>query len=127
MLQRDKDLEYNVLQIIKECGDEGILQSHLWKRISASSREGSRVSLRLEKAGLVERRKELHQGKWTYKLIAKKKAVAIDTILDIPCFFCPVQDKCEIGAAISPITCALMTNYVHGRPIPPGLTPIPAR
>lgn len=127
MSRRDKDVEYKVLQIIKESGPDGILQSKLWKKLSASSREGSRVSLRLEKAGLIERKKVLNHGKWTYTLVAKKRAVNVDSILDIPCFFCLEQGKCGIGAQISPINCSLMSRFVHGKPIPEGITPTPLR
>ncbi|MEM3737366.1 MAG: transcriptional regulator [Candidatus Bathyarchaeia archaeon] len=112
MSRRDRDLEYKVLQIIKEHGEEGILQSLLWKKINASSREGSRVSLRLEKAHLIDRKRELHDGKWTYKLIAKKRSVKADSILDQVCTFCSEQERCGVGGAVSPITCDKLTRWL---------------
>jgi hypothetical protein len=115
---REEDLEYRVLQMIKECGPEGILQCKLWKKIGASSREGSRISLRLERAGLIDRRRELHNGKWTYKLIAKKRVVTMDSIVDCPCTFCIDQERCEVGSTISPITCEKLSNWLYEKTSP---------
>ena len=113
MARRNGDLEYKVLQMIKEGGSEGILQSQLWKNIKATSREGSRISLKLEKAGLIERHRVLHEGKWTYRLIAKKKSLNINSIIDLPCAFCPEQAKCEIGGEISPLNCKKLSLWVE--------------
>ncbi|MFH1328737.1 MAG: transcriptional regulator [Candidatus Bathyarchaeota archaeon] len=115
MVKRDRNLEYKVLQIIKKSGTEGILQSNLWKKMNASSREGSRVSLRLEKAGLIDRKMELNQGKWTYKLIAKKRAIKSEIVLDFPCVFCIDQERCGTGSFISPPTCERLTVWIHHR------------
>lgn len=111
--RKGEDLEYKVFKLIRDHGDRGILQSQLWKRIKATSREGSRISLRLERAGLIERKRELHNGKWTYRLIAKKRAVNPMSILDLPCTFCPNQDRCGLGGPISPATCPLMTEWLN--------------
>jgi hypothetical protein len=112
MSRTDRDLEYKVLQIIKDQGTEGILQSQLWKKISASSREGSRVSLRLEKAHLIDRKRELHEGKWTYRLIAKKRAVKVDSLLNFICAFCVEQERCGLGGTISPVTCEVLSRWL---------------
>ncbi|OYT56187.1 MarR family transcriptional regulator [Candidatus Bathyarchaeota archaeon] len=113
MARKHENLEYKVLQIIKESGSKGILQSQLWKKINATSREGSRISLKLEKAGLVERIRELHDGKWTYKLIAKKRLLTIDSIMDIPCVFCVDQNKCGVGSQFSPTTCKKLSEWLE--------------
>ena len=113
LTRKHNNLEYKVLQIIKESGSQGILQSQLWKRIGATSREGSRVSLKLEKAGLIERIRELHDGKWTYKLIAKKRVVTLDSVMDIPCIFCLQQDRCDVGSNISPTTCKRLSEWLE--------------
>lgn len=108
----EKDIEYKVLHLIKEAGDGGILQRNLWKKIGASSREGSRISLRLERAGLIDRNRELHEGKWTYKLIAKKRPVSIGSMVDLPCTFCPIQGMCGLMNPVSPPTCEWMSTWV---------------
>lgn len=99
--------------MIKDGGPEGILQSQLWKCIKATSREGSRISLKLEKAGLIERHRVLHEGKWTYKLVAKKRSININSIIDIPCAFCVEQAKCDVGSEISPLTCKKLSSWVE--------------
>jgi hypothetical protein len=108
-----EDLEYDVFRMIKDRGEKGILQSQLWRRIKATSREGSRISLRLERAGLIERHRELHNGKWTYRLIAKKRPVNPTSILELPCAFCLTQDKCGLGSQVSPSTCPLLTQWAE--------------
>lgn len=51
---------YEVLQLIKNNGKDGILQSNLWKKIGVTSREGSRIALKLLKQGLITRKRVLH-------------------------------------------------------------------
>jgi hypothetical protein len=111
--KRHENLEYEILRMIKEKGQEGILQSQLWKLIKATSREGSRISMRLERAGLVERQRILHEGKWTYKLVAKKKAITVDTLIELPCGFCYLQEKCGAGNPLSPCTCPRLNQWVE--------------
>lgn len=112
MGRKRDNLEYKVLQTVKKSGDEGILQSQLWKEMKATSREGSRISLKLERAGLIFRHRVLHNGKWTFKLIAKKRPVTIGSISDLPCVFCVEQNKCGVGGIISPNTCSNLTEYM---------------
>jgi len=112
MVRKHEDLEYTVLQLIKDAGKSGILQSQLWKKINATSREGSRISSRLERTSLIGRNRELHDGKWTYRLVAKKSAMTIDSIIDLPCAFCADQEKCDLGNDISPITCERLLSWI---------------
>jgi len=65
MPKRD-DLEYKALHFIVNMGSQGVLQSDLWRKLGASSREGSRIALKLENKGLIRREKELFGGRWTY-------------------------------------------------------------
>ena len=112
MARRRDNLEYKVLQVVKKHGESGILQSSLWKEMKATSREGSRISLKLERGGLIERKRELHDGKWTYVLIAKKRSVKLAQILELPCIFCIDQEKCSVGTAVSPNNCVKMTGWI---------------
>ena len=48
-MPKRNDLEQKALQIITNKGEEGVLQSELWRELGASSREGSRVGIKLEK------------------------------------------------------------------------------
>jgi DNA-binding MarR family transcriptional regulator len=51
-----EDLTSKVFKLIVEQGKEGILQSRLWKELNLTSRDGSRIAMRLEKRGLVTMR-----------------------------------------------------------------------
>ncbi len=115
MGRKRDNLEYKVLQTVKKSGDEGILQSQLWKEMNATSREGSRISLKLQRAGLISRNRILYNGKWTFKLIAKKKAITIGSISDLPCVFCVEQNKCGVGGIISPNTCLHLAEYMDNQ------------
>ncbi|MEM4340060.1 MAG: hypothetical protein QW319_00805, partial [Candidatus Nitrosocaldus sp.] len=65
-----EDLTSKVFKLIVEQGKEGILQSRLWKELNLTSRDGSRIAMRLEKRGLVTRQRVLENGRWTFRLIA---------------------------------------------------------
>ena len=67
MPKRD-DLEYKALYFISHTRSQGVLQSDLWRKLGASSREGSRIALKLENKGLIRRERELRSGSWTYNV-----------------------------------------------------------
>ena len=50
---RHGELEHRAFQLIITSGEEGLLQSELWRTLNATSREGSRISIKLEKKGLI--------------------------------------------------------------------------
>ena len=111
-MPRKNDLDHDALRLIIEAGEEGILQSEMWKKINATSREGSRLALKFEEKGVVERRKVLHEGRWTYKLFSQTKMVTIDSISDCPCITCEGLDKCFPGGQVTPIHCRLLTLWM---------------
>jgi hypothetical protein len=112
MSKRDR-LERQALEIIMRKGDEGILQSDLWKELEASSRVGSRISLNLSKKNLITRQRELSDGRWTYRVFINIRSLDIDSISDVPCVSCDEILKCESGAEYSPATCKIMTKWLH--------------
>jgi len=69
-------------------GDEGILQRDMWRALDATSREGSRISLRLEEQNLITRKKELANGRWTHRIVINIRRVELDSIIDVPCMKC---------------------------------------
>ena len=111
-MPRKNDLDHDALRLIIEAGEEGILQSEMWKKLNATSREGSRLALKFEEKGVVERRKVLHEGRWTYKLFSQTKMVTIDSISDCPCITCEGLDKCFPGGQVTPIHCRLLTLWM---------------
>ncbi len=114
-MSRNNDLEHRAIQMILEAGEEGILQSDMWKKLGVTSREGSRLALKFEEKGVVERRKVLHEGRWTYKLFSQTKLITIDSILDCPCIVCEELDRCFTGGETSPINCQLLTAWIDPR------------
>ena len=60
-MPKRNDLEQKALHSVINTGYEGVLQSELWRELGASSREGSRVALKLEEKGLIRREKELQE------------------------------------------------------------------
>ena len=46
-----------VYMMVVDHGEDGILQNEVWKKLELTSRDGSRLSIRLEKRGMVKREK----------------------------------------------------------------------
>ena len=105
-------LTNKVCEIVARYETEGMIQSELWKKLKLSSRDGSRLALKLERIGIISREKILEKGRWTYKLIIKKTPVSTQSIVDAPCLTCPVEQKCSIEGEISPRTCQLIEDWV---------------
>ena len=112
MSKRDR-LERRALEIIMAKGQEGIIQSDLWKELEASSRVGSRISLNLSKKNLISRQRELSDGRWTYRVFINIRPLDIDLISDVPCVSCTEILKCESGGEFSPDTCKILTIWFH--------------
>ncbi len=113
MSPRNNNLERKALQLIFSVEEEGLLQSEMWKKLGVSSREGSRLALKFEEKGVIERRKVLHEGRWTYKLYSKRKLVTLDSIKDCPCLPCVEIDKCFPRGSKSPLNCSQLTEWIE--------------
>jgi len=111
-LPKRNDLEHKALQIITNTGDKGVLQSELWREMKASSREGSRISIKLENKGLIYRERELNEGRWTYRLHSKRKPVSTDSVITCPCLTCIDNPRCEVGGSVSPPACEKLTGWI---------------
>jgi hypothetical protein len=111
-MPRRDDMEHKALQFIINTGNNGVLQSDLWRQLGASSREGSRISLKLENKGLIRRERELFDGRWTYRLYPKHKPASIRSIIDCPCLMCPEDPRCGSWSTPSPIECEKLTEWL---------------
>jgi len=111
-MPKRNDLEQKALQCIMTVGFEGILQSELWRKLGASSREGSRIALKLEGKKLIRREKELQEGRWTYRLYPKRLPASINSIADCPCLMCPDNSRCDASSAVSPQNCDRLTEWL---------------
>ena len=105
-------LTTRVCNIVVEHGDDGIFQSDLWKKLKLTSRDGSRLALKLERRNIIKREKVLENGRWTYKLKILKMPVSTETIEAAPCLICPVEQKCTLDGEVSPRTCPLIEQWV---------------
>ena len=101
-----------VCENIADYESVGILQSQLWKKFKLSSRDGSRLALKLERMGMITREKILEKERWTYKLIIKKTPVSTKSIEGAPCLTCPVEAKCSLDGEVSPKTCQWIEDWV---------------
>ncbi|MEM0084817.1 MAG: hypothetical protein QW743_06830 [Candidatus Methanomethylicia archaeon] len=109
------EMEKKAVEIITKSGDDGILQSELWKRLGTDSREGSRIAIRLEKKGVITREPVVYDGKHTYKLkIIKRepKRISISSVKMLPCFSCPLLMKCGHGGEMNPIICKKLSEWI---------------
>ena len=111
-MPKRNDLEQRALQFVMNTGFQGVLQSELWHSLDASSREGSRIALKLEDKGLIRRDKELRDGRWTYRLFPKRLPASIDTISDCPCLMCPDTPRCDPSSLVSPQSCERLTDWL---------------
>jgi predicted DNA-binding transcriptional regulator len=99
------DLTSRVYKLVVERGKDGVLQSEIWKELGLTSRDGSRLAIRLERRGLIGRVKVLEEGRWTYKLTPLRFPTDMTSIERAPCITCPYESKCAVGGEISPYIC----------------------
>ena len=105
-------LTNKVCDILAERESDGMFQSELWKKLKLTSRDGSRLALKLERMGTITREKILEKGRWTYKLILKKTPINTQSIENAPCLVCPVEQKCSLEGEISPRNCQFIEDWV---------------
>lgn len=115
MAPKNNKAEQKALKLIFDAGEEGLLQSSLWKLLDVSSREGSRMAKKFEEKGSVYREKILNNGRWTYKIFSKKELVTLDSITGCPCLICAEVEKCFRGGSIDPVTCLKLTAWIDPR------------
>lgn len=111
-MPKRNELEQKALQSVMNTGHAGVLQSDLWHDLGASSREGSRISIKLENKGLIRRERELRDGRWTYRLFPKRLPASIDSIADCPCLMCQENSRCDPSSTISPQGCERLTGWL---------------
>src|SRR3970040_780019 len=105
-------LTNKICDVLAERESDGMFQSELWKKIKLTSRDGSRLALKLERMGTIYREKILDKGRWTYKLILKKTPISTLSIENAPCLVCPVEQKCSLEGEISPRNCQFIEDWV---------------
>ena len=99
------DLTSRVYKLVVERGKDGVLQSEIWKELGLTSRDGSRLAIRLERRGLIGRVKVLEEGRWTYKLTPLRFPTDMASIEKAPCIVCQYESKCSVDGEVSPYVC----------------------
>ena len=102
----------SIYKIVVEAEDQGVLQSSVWRKLKLNSRDGSRLSIRLEKRALIRREKIVENGRWTYKLYPLKIPLSMGSIVQSPCITCPLENRCSDEGEVSPKYCDLLSNWV---------------
>ena len=110
--EEEEDLISKVYKLILSHGEEGILQSELWKKLNLTSRDGSRIATKLERRKLIMRKRVLKNGRWTYRLVPLVVPIDTSSVEDAPCINCPYESRCEAGGEITPEKCVLIENWV---------------
>jgi predicted DNA-binding transcriptional regulator len=106
------DLTSRVYKLVVERGKDGVLQSEIWKELGLTSRDGSRLAIRLERRGLIGRVKVLEEGRWTYKLTPLRFPTDMASIEKAPCVVCQYESKCSVDGEISPHICPWIGPWV---------------
>ena len=108
------DLTSRVYKLVVERGRDGVLQSEIWKELGLTSRDGSRLAIRLERRGLIGRVKVLEDGRWTYKLTPLRFPTDMASIEKAPCIVCQYESKCSPDGEMSPYVCPWIGPWVMG-------------
>ncbi len=106
------DLTSRVYKLVVERGRDGVLQSEIWKELGLTSRDGSRLAIRLERRGLIGRVKVLEEGRWTYKLTPLRFPTDMASIEKAPCIICQYESKCSVEGEVSPYVCPWIGPWV---------------
>ena len=117
MSTKTAGLEEKVLEIIQTTGEKGITQNELAKKLRITSKDCTRIVLRLVKRGMIRRELTRVNNKRVYVLYpATMKRIDInvnlDGLLDIPCFTCPHIEKCDTGNFYNPLSCSALTRWL---------------
>jgi len=104
-----------VCEILLANEKNGMLQTDVWKKFKLTTKDGSRLSLKMEKMGYITRQKILKSGRWTYTLFIEKAPISFESIMNAPCLTCTVEQKCSLDNELpepSPRTCELIEEWV---------------
>ncbi|MCW3990615.1 MAG: hypothetical protein NWE88_11145 [Candidatus Bathyarchaeota archaeon] len=61
---------------------------------------------------MIKRQRELHDGRWTYRLFSLRKLVTVNSIIDCPCMICDDIHRCVPGGIVSPLLCKKLTCWI---------------
>lgn len=112
MPQKLTKLEERAIKLLLKHEEKGLLQSELWHKLGVTSREGSRIAIKLEKKGMIKRVKEFAKDRWTRRLVPLIKQVNLNVIRGSPCPSCDFNPVCGREGSVSPNTCLLIEDWL---------------
>ena len=105
-------LEERAIKLLMKYGDRGLLQSELWHKLGVTSREGSRIGIKLEKKGVVKRVREFANDRWTRRLVPLIKQVNVKVLNEAPCPSCIYENVCGPAGSEYYRSCMLIEEWV---------------
>lgn len=105
-------LEEKAIKLLLKYEDRGLLQSELWHKLGVTSREGSRIAIKLEKKGVVKRVKEFAKDRWTRRLVPLIRQVTLGPIKGAPCPSCIYNNICGKQGTVTPNTCLWIEDWI---------------
>jgi len=117
-------LEEKALKLLLKYEDKGLLQSELWHKLGVTSRDGSRIAIKLEKRGLIKRVKEFANDRWTRRLVPLVKPLDVSVLKGSPCPSCQYNNNCGADQTYSPTNCVLIENWLLSEPASPKKTAV---
>lgn len=112
MSQKMSKLEERAIKLLLEHESAGILQSDLWHMLEVTSREGSRIAIKLENKGMVKRVKEFANDRWTRRLVPLVRRIEVGALKGCPCPACERNDVCRSTGTVRPVTCLTLERWV---------------
>jgi len=112
MPQKLTKLEEKAIKLLLKHQKEGLLQSELWHKLGVTSREGSRIAIKLEKKGMIKRVKEFAKDRWTRRLVPLIRQVTIEPIKGSPCLSCEYDQVCGKEGVITPRSCPKLESWI---------------
>lgn len=107
-----ESLEDKILSILQSSEDLTMTQSGLGKVLEMTSRDISRVVIKLERRGVVKRLQVKDGGRSSYnvKLLKKTPKIDLSDVVWCACFTCADLERCGRGQPVSPETCNKLTT-----------------
>lgn len=105
-------LEERAIKLLMKHGEKGLLQSELWHKLGVTSREGSRIGIKLEKKGVVKRVREFANDRWTRRLVPLIKQVDVKVLNEAPCPSCVYEHVCGPNGDEYYRSCMLIEEWV---------------
>lgn len=107
-----ESLEDKILSILQNAEDLAMTQSGLAKALEMTSRDISRIVVKLERRGVVKRLQVKDGGRSSYsvKLLKRTPKIDLNDVVWCACFTCPDLERCGRGQPVSPETCNKLTT-----------------